>query len=112
MLEAGTGRPKEDEAREEAESYTCYDGNNTRRVEEASDDGNHHDGGYSHVEVAHGRNSHQKVDNRLDGKEVESVSGNGRCVGPRPESVAVSRSYRAGALSRNIHQLHNARWHP
>ncbi len=106
------GRPKEDEAHEEGESYTCYDGSNNRRGEEASDDGNHHDGGYSHVEVVHGRNNHLKVDNRLDGKVVESVSGNGRYVGPRPGSVAVSRSYRVGVLFRNIHQLHNARWHP
>lgn len=83
----------EDEAREEAESYTCYDENSTRRGEEASDDGIHHDGGYSHVEVVHGRSSLQKVDNRLDGKVVENVSGSVRCVGPLPGSVAVSRSY-------------------
>ena len=105
------GRPKEDEAHEEGESYTCCDGSNSHREEEASDDGNHHDGGYSHVGVVHGRSSHQKVDNRLDGKLVESVSGSGRCVVPRPGSVAVSRSYRVGVF-RNIHQLHNAHWHP
>ena len=106
------GRPEEDEAHEEAESYTCYDGSNNHRGEEASDDGNHHDGDYSRVEAVHGRNSHQKVDNRLDGKVVESVSGSGRCVGPPPESVAVSRSYHVGVIFKNIHQLHNARWHP
>ena len=104
-------RPKEDEAHEEGESYICYDGSNSRRGEEASDDGNHHDGGYSPVEVVHDRSSPQKVDNRLDGKVVESVSGSGRCVGPPPGSVAVSRSYLVGVF-RVIHQLHNARWHP
>ena len=89
-LEVGMGRPEEDEAHEEAESYTCYDGSNTHR-EEASDDDNH-DGDYSHVEVVHGRSRHQ-VDNRLGGRVVESVSGSGRCVGPLPGSVAVSRRY-------------------
>ena len=92
-LEVGMGRPEEDEAHEEAESYTCYDGSNNHRGEEASDGGIHHDGDYSHVGVVHGRSSHQKVDNRLDGKVVESVSGSGHCVGPLPGSVAVSRSY-------------------
>ena len=106
------GRPEEDEAHEEGESYTCYDGSNNHRGEEASDDGIHHDGDYSRVEAVHGRNSHQKVDNRLDGKVVESVSGSVRCVEPPPESVAVSRSYRFGVIFKNIHQLHNARWHP
>ena len=101
----------EDEAHEEAGSYTCYDGSNSHRGE-ASDDGIHHDGDYSRVEAVHGRNSHQKVDNRLDGKVVESVNGSGRCVGPPPESVAVSRSYRVGVILKTIHQLHNARWHP
>ena len=105
------GRPKEDEAHEEGESYTCYDGSSSHRGEEASDDGNHHAGGYSHVEVVHGRSNHQKVGNRLDGKVVESVSGSGRCVGPHPGSVAVSRSYLV-VVFRDIHQLHNARWHP
>ena len=99
-LEVGMGRPEEDEGHEEVESYTCYDGSNNRRGEEASDDGTHHDGDYSHVEVVHGRSSHQKVDNRLDGKVVESVSGSVRCVGPLPGSAAVSRSYHMGQYSR------------
>ena len=66
------------------------------REEEASDDGMHHDGDYSHVEAVHGRSSRQ-VDNRLDGKVVESVSGSGRVV-PPPGSVAVSRSFGVGVI--------------
>lgn len=105
-------RPEEDEAHEEAVSYTCYDGSNILRGEEASDDGILHDGDYSRVEAVHGRSSLQKVDNHLDGMVVESASGNARCVGPPPESAAVSRSHRVGVTLENIHQLHNARWHP
>ena len=89
-------RPEEDEGHEEVESCTCYDGSNNRRGEEASDAGSRHDGDYRPVAVVHGGCSHQKVDNRLDGKVVESVSGSVRCVGPLPGSAAVSRSHHVG----------------
>ena len=75
------------------ESGSCRDGSSSRRGEEGSVDDSHRDGGCSHGEVGHGCSSRQmEGSRRRDGKVVESVSGSGRCGGPRLGSVAMSRS--------------------
>ena len=68
----------------EVENGSRCDGSSNRH-EVGSDDGNHHDGGYSHGrEVGHGRSSHQMVDSRrLDGMAGASESDIGRCGEPR-----------------------------
>ena len=71
----------------EAENDSSHDGSSSRLVGEVSDDGSHLDVGCSHeVEVVHGRNTHQKVDNRHDGTVEESEIGSDRCEEPQLES--------------------------
>jgi len=53
-----------DERREEVGSDSCYDGSSTRHEEVGSDDGNLHDEGCRHAEVAHDCSSHQQVGSR------------------------------------------------
>ena len=86
--QADTGRQWADELRgEEVAIDSLHDVRSNHHVEEASDDDSHHDEGYSlDREVDHGRNSHQKVDSRLDGMVVESESGSDHCAGLRLES--------------------------
>ena len=76
------------------ESGSCHDESSSHRGEEGSVDDSHRDGGCSLGEVGHGCSSRQMEGSRRrrDGKVVESVSDSGRCGGPRPGSVAMSRS--------------------
>lgn len=81
----------------EVENGSCCDGSNSRH-EVGSDDGNHHDGGYSHgTEVGHGRSNRQMVDSRrLDEMVGASESGSDRCGELRLGSV--------DGLSRGVHE--------